>query len=63
MLTDRVVHGNLMEQCFIQISPVVRELQNLSIPGHTQDLTKVDIDSVLMSQAKTKPLNSMLNLI
>ena len=62
MLTDRVVHGNLMEQCFIQISPVVRELQNLSIPGHTQDLTKVDLDSVLLSQAKTKRAQRKSNI-
>ena len=26
MLTGRVAHGDLMEECFIQTSPVVREL-------------------------------------
>ena len=40
-----------MDQCFIQTSP---ELQIFSNPKHTHALTNVDIDSVLLSQVKTK---------
>ena len=49
LLTDRVAHGDLMDQCLIHTSP---ELQNFSTLSHTHDLTNVDIDSVLLSQAK-----------
>ena len=51
LLTDRVAHGDLMDQCLIQTSP---ELQIFSNPSHTHALTNVDIDSVLLSQAKAK---------
>ena len=43
-----------MDQCFIITSPDVGELQNRLFPGYSRDLTKVDWNSVLLSQAKTK---------
>jgi hypothetical protein len=63
IITDKVEFGDLMEQCFIQISPDVSELKNLSsISSHTRDLANVDLESVLSSQAKTNSAQRESNI-